>query len=81
MPAALRVLYSINPNVVAEFNKMYKGRERSKIVERMMLDAILARENDVVAAAKLIATDPAFREYDDVAEWANAHAIDILARF
>jgi hypothetical protein len=81
MPATTRVLYSLNPDVVARFNRIYKGRERSRVVERFMIDAIDARENEVVAAAKLIASDPAFREYDEVADWADAQAIDTLARF
>jgi hypothetical protein len=81
MPATTRVLFSLNPDVVARFNRIYKGRERSRMVERFMIEAIDARENRVVAAAKLIASDPAFREYDDVADWADAQAIDTLARF
>ncbi len=81
MPATTRVLYSLNQDVVARFNRIYKGRERSRMVERFMVEAIDARENRVVAAAKLIASDPAFREYDDVADWADAQAIDTLARF
>lgn len=81
MPSTTRVLYSLDPDVVARFNRIYKGRERSRVVERYMTAAINAREEEVVAAAKLIATDPAFAEYDDVAEWADAHSIDTLARF
>jgi hypothetical protein len=76
-----RVLYSIHPEVLSRFNAFFKGRERSRMIERFMLTAIKERENEVVAAAKLINTDPAFSEYHEVSEWADAQAVDTLTNF
>lgn len=79
MPSTKRVLYSIHPEVVERFNALFKGRERSRVVERLMLQAINEREAEVVAAAKLIENDPAFAEYREVSEWVDAQAVDTLA--
>ena len=81
MPTTKRVLYSIQSEVVSRFNAVFKGRERSRVVEQLMIQAIEARENEVVAAAKLIETDPAFAQYRQVSEWVDAQAIDTLAHF
>jgi hypothetical protein len=81
MPTTKRVLYSIHPDVLDRFNALFRGRERSRMIERFMLSAIKERENEVVAAAKIINTDPAFAEYREVSEWADAQAIDTLAHF
>jgi hypothetical protein len=81
MPTTKRVLYSIHPEILARFNALFKGRERSRVVEQLMLKAINERESEVVAAAKLIGTDPAFSEYREVSEWADEQAVDTLARF
>ena len=81
MPTTKRVLYSIHSEVVSRFNTLFKGRDRSRVVERLMIQAIEARENEVVAAAKLIETDPAFAHYRQVSEWVDAQATDTLAHF
>ncbi len=81
MPITKRVIYSIHLEVLSRFNALFKGRERSRMVEQFMLKAIGEREHEAVAAAKLIETDPAFSEYREVSEWADAQAIDTLARF
>ena len=81
MPITKRVLYSIHSEVLSRFNALFKGRERSRVIEQFMLKAISERENEVVAAAKLIETDPAFSQYREVSEWADAQAIDTLAHF
>ena len=81
MPITKRVLYSIHPEVLSRFNALFRGRERSRVVEQLMIKAINEREAEVVAAAKLIETDPAFSQYQEVSEWADAQAIDTLARF
>jgi hypothetical protein len=80
MPATKRVLYSIHSDVLSRFNALYKGRDRSRMVEQFMLQAIEARASEVAAAAKLIERDPAFAEYQEVSEWADAQAVDTLAR-
>lgn len=79
MSSTKRVLYSIHPEVVERFNALFKGRERSRMVEKFMLQAINERAAEVVAAAKLIETDPAFAEYRDLSEWGDAQAVDTLA--
>jgi hypothetical protein len=76
-----RVLYSIQSEVVSRFNAVFKGRDRSRMVEQLMIQAIEARENEVAAAAKLIETDPAFAHYRQVSEWVDAQAIETLAHF
>lgn len=81
MPTTKRVLYSIHAEVLSRFNALFNGRERSRMVEQFMLQAIDARANEVVAAVKKIESDPAFSEYHDVSEWADAQAVDTLARF
>jgi hypothetical protein len=75
-----RVLYSIHPEVLTRFNALFKGRDRSRMVEKFMIQAIDSRASEVAAAAKLIETDPAFSEYAAVSEWADAQAVDTLAR-
>lgn len=79
MPPTKRVLYSIDPEVVTRFHAIYKGRERSRAVERLMLQAINEREAEVAAAARLIETDPEFAEYRKLSAWADAQAVDTLA--
>jgi hypothetical protein len=81
MPTTKRVLYSIHPEVLSRFNALFKGRDRSRAIESLMLKAINEREQEVVAAAKLIETDPAFSEYHEVSDWADAQAVDTLATF
>jgi quinol monooxygenase YgiN len=41
-----------------------------------VIQAIGARESQVVAAAKLLESDPDFAEYRVVSEWADAQALD-----
>ena len=60
MSHTVRVLYSIRPELVSRFNAVFKGRERSRVVERLMERAIEERESEVVAAARLVETDPDF---------------------
>ncbi len=80
MSATKRVLYSVDAEVASRFNAMFKGRDRSRVIERFMVQAIDEREAEVVAAAKLLETDPAFTEYHEVSEWTDAQAVELLAR-
>jgi hypothetical protein len=75
-----RAIYSIQAEVLARFNTLFKGHERSRAVEHFMIEAIKEREDEIVAAAKLIEKDPAFSEYHEVSKWADAQAIDTLVR-
>jgi hypothetical protein len=80
MPPTKRVLYSVYSEVAARFEAAFKGRERSRAIERLMLRALGEREAEVVAAAKLVETDPSFAEAAAVSEWADAQAVDLLSR-
>jgi hypothetical protein len=80
MPPTKRVLYSVDSEVAARFEAAFKGRERSRAIERLMLRALGEREAEVVAAAKLVETDPSFAEAAAVSEWADAQAVDLLSR-
>jgi len=80
MSATKRVLYSVNSEVASRFNAMFKGRDRSRVIERLMAQAIDEREAEVVAAAKLLEIDPAFAEYREISQWTDAQAVEVLAR-
>lgn len=80
MSATKRVLYSVDTEVAARFNAIFKGRDRSRVIERLMAQAISEREGEVVAAARLLETDEAFAEYREVSDWVDTHAVDTLAR-
>ena len=80
MPATKRVVYSVDSEVAARFGATFKGRERSRAIERLMLRALAERESEVAAAAKLVETDPSFAEAAAVSEWADAQAVDLLSR-
>jgi hypothetical protein len=80
MPATKRVVYSVDSEVAARFETAFKGRERSRAIERLMLRALIERERDVVAAARLVESDPSFAEAAAVSEWADAQAVDVLSR-
>jgi hypothetical protein len=80
MSAAKRVIYSIKMYVTARFNGLFKSNQRSGVIERLMIQAIAERESEVVAAAKLLESDPDFGEYRALWEWADAQALDTLSR-
>ena len=46
-----------------------------------VVQAMEANAAEVADAAMKIATDPSYREYDIVSDWADAQAIDTLSRF
>jgi len=78
---AKRVVFSIDADVLARFNRLYRPKQRSEVVERLMIQALEANAAEVGDAAMKIATDPSYREYDIVSDWADAQAIDTLSRF
>ena len=78
---AKRVVFSIDADVLARFNRLYRPKKRSEVVQRLMIQAMEANAAEVVDAAMKIATDPSYREYDIVSDWADAQAIDTLSRF
>ena len=79
--SAKRVVFSIDADVLARFNRLYRPRKRSEIVEKFMVQAMEVNVAELADAAMKIATDPAYREYDAVSDWADAQSVDTLARF
>ena len=79
--ASKRVVFSIDADVLARFNRLYRPKKRSEIVERLMVQAMEASAAGVGEAAMKIATDPAYREYDEVCDWTDAQSADTLSRF
>ncbi|MBI1980457.1 MAG: hypothetical protein HYS63_02615 [Methylocystis sp.] len=80
MPTTRRAVYSIRTDILDRLNAAYQGRERSKMIERMMLRAHDAEENDIAAAAQ-IEGDPELASYRETSDWADANAIDTFSRF
>lgn len=61
-----RAIYSIDPEVLNRFNSTFRPRERSRVVERMMREALVEKERQVVDAVRLIETDPRFAAIREV---------------
>jgi len=80
MGRTARALYSIRPEVLGRFNTLFKGRDRSRAVERLMERAIAEREDEVIAAARLIETDPDFEEARAISDEVDALAAETAAR-
>ncbi|MEF3368023.1 hypothetical protein V3H18_15925 [Methylocystis sp. 9N] len=81
MPATKRAVYSIRSDILDRFNAAYQGRERSKMIERMMLRVLDAEENEIAAAAAQIESDPELASYRETSDWADANAVDTFSRF
>jgi metal-responsive CopG/Arc/MetJ family transcriptional regulator len=84
MAAPKRVVFSIDADILARFDRLYSPKKRSEIVQRLMVQAMeanAAEVADAAIAAMKIATDPSYREYDIISDWADAQAIDTLSRF
>ncbi len=81
MPATRRAVYSIRADILDRFNAAYQGRERSKMIERMMLRALDAEENDIAAAAAQIEGDPELASCRETSDWADANAVDTFSCF
>jgi hypothetical protein len=77
---AKRVVFSIDADIVARFNRLYRPEKRSAILERLIVQALEANAADAAEAAMKIAADPSYREYDAVSDWADAQAVDTLAK-
>ena len=60
MPTTLpsRAIYSIDPAVLSQFNALFAPRERSRVVERLMLSELESRKRSVLDAIRKIETDP-----------------------
>ena len=79
MTQTVRVLYSIKPELVRRFNVLFKGRERSRVIERLMERAIEEREAEVVAAVRLVETDPDFAAVRAVSDDVDALSAETAA--
>ncbi len=78
---AKQVYFDIDEQILTRFNQRYAPAARSAIIERLMEKALDAPLAEAIAAAKKIASDPDYREYDEVAEWTDAQSADTLSRF
>ncbi len=81
MAAPKRVVFNIDADILARFDRLYSPKKRSEIVQRLMVQAMEANAAEVADAAMKIAADPSYREYDIISDWADAQAIDTLSRF
>jgi len=82
MPNAKRVLYTIRADVLERFNSKVRPSQRSKTIERMMLEALQQREDEVVDAAMAIARDPESSEdHQTLSAWVDAQSAHTLADF
>ena len=61
-----RAIYSIDPEVLNRFNSTFRPRERSKIVEQLMRQALAKKERQLIAAVRLIESDPRFAAIREV---------------
>ena len=61
-----RAIYSIDPEVLNRFNSTFRPRERSKIVEQFMRQALAKKERQLIAAVRLIESDPRFAAIREV---------------
>ena len=53
-----RAIYSIDPAVLRQFNALFGPRERSRVIERLMLSELESRKQSVLDAIRKIETDP-----------------------
>ena len=61
-----RAIYSIDPEVLNRFNSTFRPRERSKVVEQLMRQALAKKERQVIDAIRLIESDPRFAAIREV---------------
>jgi len=77
-----RALFSVKDEVLARFRAIVPNRERSKVIESLMLKEIEvregAREREIEQIARMVETDPAFAEVRGVAADVNAVAGDAI---
>jgi len=73
-----RVLFSIKDEVLERFRAIVPNRERSKVVESLMLEEIALREErrerEIEEIARMVETDPAFAKVRGVGADVNAVA-------
>jgi hypothetical protein len=82
MATAKRVLYTIRADVLERFNSKIRPSQRSKTIERMMLEVLQRREDEVVEAAKALAVDPEATEDDrKLSAWVDAQSAHTLTNF
>ena len=55
---ASRAIYTIDPAVLSQFNALFAPRERSRVIERLMLLELQSRHQSVLDAVRKIETDP-----------------------
>ena len=77
-----RVLFSVKDEVLARFRATVPNRERSKVIESLMLKEIEtraeAREREIEQIARMVESDPAFAEVRRAARDIDAVAGDAV---
>lgn len=69
-PTTLRASYTIAAPILQRFNAVVPHGERSRVMEQLMKQALLAREADLENIAEAFLTDPAFAACrEDEARW------------
>ena len=68
MPMTKRVFYSIRADVLERCNAAFKSTPRSKVIEKLMLEAIISREDRVARAAT------AMRDHEETSVWVDAQS-------
>ena len=63
-----RVIYSIDQDVLSRFNARFSRNERSKVVERLMCQALEEKDRLLVEAIKRIESDPRFASIREVSD-------------
>lgn len=75
---SLRASYSIDPFVLRRFNETIPSRERSKVVQNLMEQALLERENALEQIAEELESHPDFAAARETARAFESLASDGL---
>jgi len=78
MPPTLpsRAIFSIDPAVLSQFNALFTPRERSKVVERLILAELDTQKQAVLDAIRKIESDPRYASIAQVSADMDALAGD-----
>jgi hypothetical protein len=69
-PTTLRASYTISAPILQRFNAVVPNGERSRVMEELMKQALVARGAELEGIAQSFMTDPAFAECrDDAKRW------------
>ncbi|HXY59444.1 MAG TPA: hypothetical protein VEH76_12790 [Methylocystis sp.] len=77
---ALRASYTIEPEVLQKFNEMVPSGERSRVIQKLMQEALSERERQLEAIAKEFESHPDFAQARADCEAFDATVADGLDR-